>query len=109
MLRECPRHLAIDPHTHLGLEDLFPIGADELHAAQAGSTQLPQVDLGLGAQRQQISPAAQGLPGDTREFSLYSASVGVRYRFDFGGGIGSGLAVVLQRDRARVRGPYKQN
>ena len=56
----------------------------ELHAAQAGSTQLPQVDLGLGAQRQQISPAAQGLPGDTREFSLYSASVGVRYRFDFG-------------------------
>ena len=69
----------------------------ELHAAQAGSTQLPQVDLGLGAQRQQISPAAQGLPGDTREFSLYSASVGVRYRFDFGGGIDSGLQALGAR------------
>ena len=53
----------------------------ELYAAQAGATQRPQLDLGLGAQRQQISPSAQGLAGDTREFSLYGASVGVRYRF----------------------------
>ncbi len=60
--------------------------ARELHAAQAGSTQWPQIDLGFGAQRQQISPSAQGLPGDTREYSLYNASVSVRYRFDFGGG-----------------------
>ena len=47
--------------------------ARELYAAQAGTTQRPQVDLALGAQRQQISPSAQGLPGDTREFGLYNA------------------------------------
>src|SRR5574343_474738 len=65
--------------------------AQEVFAAQSGATRLPQVDLGLGAQRQQISPSSQGLQGDTREFGLYSASVGVRYRFDFGGGTNSSL------------------
>lgn len=66
-------------------------------SAQAGSTQLPQVELGLGAQRQQISPSAQGLPGDSREFNLYSASVGVRYRFDLGKGIDSSLRALAAR------------
>ncbi|MGL6205557.1 MAG: TolC family protein, partial [Giesbergeria sp.] len=75
--------------------------ARELHAAQAGATQRPQVDLGLGAQRQQTSPSAQGLPGDPREFSLYSASVGVRYRFDVGGGIDSGLRAAAARADVR--------
>ncbi|MCC6248693.1 MAG: TolC family protein, partial [Rubrivivax sp.] len=73
----------------------------ELHAAQAGSTQWPQVDLGLGAQRQQISPSAQGLPGDTREFGLYNASVSVRYRFDFGGGTDSSLRALAARAEIR--------
>ena len=76
--------------------------ARELYAAQAGTTQRPQVDLALGAQRQQISPSAQGLPGDTREFGLYNASVGVRYRFDFGGGIDSSLRALAAR--ADLRG-----
>lgn len=71
--------------------------ARELYAAQAGSTQLPQVDLGLGTQRQQISPSSQGLPGNSREFSLYSASIGVRYRFDTGGGIDSSLRALAAR------------
>lgn len=71
--------------------------AREVVSAQAGSTQWPQVELGLGAQRQQISPSSQGLSGDTREFSLYSASVGVRYRFDFGGGIDSSLRALAAR------------
>ena len=59
----------------LAAADAVLAQARELYAAQAGSTRLPQVDLGLGAQRQQTSPSSQGLPGDTREFSLYSASV----------------------------------
>ena len=75
--------------------------ARELHAAQAGSTQWPQVDLGVGAQRQQISPSAQGLPGDTREFGLYNASVSVRYRFDFGGGTASSLRALAARAEIR--------
>lgn len=75
--------------------------ARELHAAQAGATQRPQVDLGLGAQQQQISPAAQGMPGEPREFSLYSASVGVRYRFDFGGGTESSLRAQAARADSR--------
>ncbi|HNM39464.1 MAG TPA: efflux transporter outer membrane subunit [Giesbergeria sp.] len=73
----------------------------ELYAAQAGATQRPQLDLGLGAQRQQISPSAQGLAGDTREFSLYGASVGVRYRFDMGGGIDSSLRAAAARADVR--------
>ncbi len=73
------------------------VQAREMVSAQSGSTQLPQVELGLGTQRQQISPSAQGLPGDAREFSLYSASVGVRYRFDFGGGTDSNLRALAAR------------
>lgn len=81
----------------LAAADAVLTQAREVYAAQAGSTQLPQVDLGLGAQRQQTSPSSQGLPGDTREFSLYSASVGVRYRFDLGGGIDSSLRILAAR------------
>ncbi|MBL8315590.1 MAG: efflux transporter outer membrane subunit [Rubrivivax sp.] len=71
--------------------------AREVFAAQSGATRWPQVDLGLGGQRQQISPSSQGLPGDTREFGLYSASIGVRYRFDFGGGTDNSLRALAAR------------
>ena len=81
----------------LAAADAMLAQAREAYAAQSGSTQLPQVDLGMVAQRQQTSPSSQGLPGDTREFSLYSASVGVRYRFDFGGGIDSSLRALAAR------------
>lgn len=58
----------------------------ELYAAQAGSTQYPQVDAGVGAQRQRFNPGALGQTGDAREFNLYNASVGVRYNLDLAGG-----------------------
>lgn len=48
--------------------------AQELVSARSGSTQFPQVDVGLGAQRQQSNPSSQGQSGDARQFSLYNAS-----------------------------------
>jgi NodT family efflux transporter outer membrane factor (OMF) lipoprotein len=85
----------------LAAADAVLTQAREVFAAQAGATQWPQIDLGLGAQRQQISPSSQGLPGDTREFDLYSASIGVRYRFDFGGGTESSLRALGARADVR--------
>ncbi len=61
------------------------VQAQQLHDAQAGSTLYPRVDAAAGAQRQRISPSALGQPGDAREFSLYNASVGVRYNLDLAG------------------------
>jgi NodT family efflux transporter outer membrane factor (OMF) lipoprotein len=60
--------------------------AQEMRAAQAGATQLPRVDASAGGQRQRMSPSAQGLPGEGRSFSQYSASIGVRYTLDLAGG-----------------------
>ena len=71
--------------------------AQETHAAQAGSTLYPQVDAGLGAQRQRMSPSAQGLPGDARTFSLYNASVGVHYNLDLAGGNRRALEALAAR------------
>lgn len=59
--------------------------AQALQQAQSGATELPQVDLGVGVQRQHASPAAQGQSGDGRTFGLYSASVGVHYQLDLSG------------------------
>jgi len=59
--------------------------AEELYAAQAGSTLYPQVDATLGGQRQRTSPSSLGQVGDPREFSLYNAGVGVRYTLDLAG------------------------
>ena len=60
--------------------------AQELYAAQAGSSLYPQVDASLGAQRQRFSPSSSGLTGDAREFSLYNAGVGINYTLDLAGG-----------------------
>lgn len=60
--------------------------AQELLAARVGSTQYPQVDVGMGAQRLKMSPSSQGLSGDARQFSLYNASVGAHYKLDLAGG-----------------------
>lgn len=60
--------------------------ARELHAAQVGFRQSPQVDTALGSQRQNTSPSSQGLTGDGRQFNLYSASIGLHYTFDWTGG-----------------------
>lgn len=71
--------------------------AQELYSAQAGSILYPQVDAGLGAQRQRINPSALGQVGDAREFSLYNASVGVRYNLDLAGGNRRALEALAAR------------
>src|SRR5574337_2089814 len=60
--------------------------AQEIYSAQAGATLYPQVEGGIGAQRQGLSPSVLGQTGDAREFSLYNASVGVHYNLDLAGG-----------------------
>ncbi len=54
--------------------------------ARAGATRLPQANVGLGAQRQQVNNAASGLAGGERLFNLYNASVDVSYNLDLSGG-----------------------
>lgn len=75
--------------------------ARETHAALAGSTQFPQADLNTAAQRQRLSPSALGQSGEPREFSLYNASVAVRYRFDLGGGTDASLRALAARADVR--------
>src|SRR5574337_173062 len=60
--------------------------AQEIYSTQAGATLYPQVEGGIGAQRQGLSPSVLGQTGDAREFSLYNASVGVHYNLDIAGG-----------------------
>jgi NodT family efflux transporter outer membrane factor (OMF) lipoprotein len=69
----------------------------ELYAAQAGSTLYPQMDAGLTAQRQRMSPSALGQAGDAREFTLYNASIGVRYTLDLAGGNRRALEALAAR------------
>lgn len=75
--------------------------AQEIHAAQAGSTLYPQVDAGIGAQRQRLNPSALGQAGDAREFSLYNASVGVHYNLDLAGGNRRALEALAARAEYR--------
>lgn len=71
--------------------------AQEIYAAQAGSTLYPQLDGGVGAQRQRVNPSALGQVGEAREFSLYNASVGVRYNLDLAGGNRRALEALAAR------------
>jgi NodT family efflux transporter outer membrane factor (OMF) lipoprotein len=71
--------------------------AQELQAARTGSTRYPRLDAGLGGQRQRASPSAQGLAGEAREFSLYGASLGVRYDPDLAGGNRRALEALAAR------------
>ncbi len=71
--------------------------AQEVYSAQAGSTLYPLVDAGLGAQRQSMNPSALGQEGDAREFSLYSANVGMRYNLDLAGGNRRALEALAAR------------
>ncbi|AGF77361.1 efflux transporter, outer membrane factor lipoprotein, NodT family [Desulfocapsa sulfexigens DSM 10523] len=61
--------------------------ADELYAAQAGSSLYPQLGANVGGQRLRSNPGIlSGQSGDTQEFSIYNTSVGVQYTFDLVGG-----------------------
>ena len=61
--------------------------AQQDYLAQAGATQLPQLDAKLSALREQIDPTAFGIPGGKQPgpFTLYSASVNVSYTLDLFG------------------------
>ena len=69
----------------------------ELYAAQAGAKLYPQADLGIGGQRQRLSPSALGQPGEPREFDLYDAGIGVRYQLDLSGGNRRSLEALAAR------------
>src|SRR5690606_20033947 len=56
-----------------------------------------QVDAGLGALRQRISPSATGQAGDARQFGLYNASIGVQYQLDLAGGKRRALEALAAR------------
>jgi len=61
--------------------------AQQDYLAQAGATQLPQVDARVSATREQVDPAAFGITGIPQPgpFTLYSASVNVSYSLDLFG------------------------
>ncbi|WP_150428698.1 efflux transporter outer membrane subunit [Dechloromonas sp. CZR5] len=75
--------------------------AQEIYAAQAGLTLYPQVDAGIGAQRQRLNPSTLGQTGDAREFSLYNASIGVHYQLDLAGGNRRALEALAARAEYR--------
>ena len=75
--------------------------AQETYAAQAGSTLYPQVDAGIGAQRQRLNPSSLGQAGEPREFSLYDAGIGVQYQFDLAGGNRRALEALAARAEYR--------
>lgn len=59
--------------------------AQELYAAQAGSSLAPQVEGGLGIQRQGQSTVTNLEAPGGRVSTQYSASIGVNYRLDLAG------------------------
>ncbi len=71
--------------------------AQEIHSAKAGATLYPQVDAGLGALRQRTNPSALGQAGGAREFTLYDASIDVRYQLDLAGGNQRALEALAAR------------
>lgn len=75
--------------------------AQETYAAQAGSTLYPHVDGGTGVQRQRLNPGTLGQAGAAREFSLYSATIGVHYQLDLAGGNRRALEALAARAEYR--------
>ncbi|MDR0770689.1 MAG: efflux transporter outer membrane subunit [Burkholderiales bacterium] len=61
--------------------------AQEEYAARAGTSRYPAVDLGVSAARQQVNVEAMGITAipSPPPFTLYNASVGVSYTFDWFG------------------------
>jgi NodT family efflux transporter outer membrane factor (OMF) lipoprotein len=73
--------------------------AQQLYAAQSGSTRVPVVSAKLGAQRQKSNNSAIGMEGGERIYDLYNAGVNVTYTFDlFGGNKRSLEAYAAQAD-----------
>ncbi len=79
--------------------------AQQLYAAQAGSTLYPTVAGKLGATREGVNSAGQGQPGTNQNvFSLYNAGIGVSYNLDLFGGNRRALeALAAQADYQRYQ------
>lgn len=75
--------------------------ARETYAAQAGSALSPQLDAGMGAQRQRMNPSSLGQAGNAREFSLYNAGIAAHYQPDSAGGIRRALESLSARSEYR--------
>lgn len=81
--------------------------AQEIYAAQSGSTLYPRVDANIAGQRQRFSPSTSGRDGDADEFTLYNAGVGVQYNLDLAGGNRralEALAANIDYQRYRLEG-----
>jgi len=59
--------------------------AEKTFAAQSGSSELPQVNGKLGAQRQGINSANFGQSGGEKNFNLYNAGLTIGYNIDLFG------------------------
>ncbi|MGA7180773.1 MAG: efflux transporter outer membrane subunit [Thiobacillaceae bacterium] len=69
----------------------------------------PEVDLGFGFARQQLSPVRQGVSGPPTVFSLYTLSAAVSYALDVFGGerrMVEGLAAQVDVQRATAQATY---
>ncbi|OYY75108.1 MAG: RND transporter [Gammaproteobacteria bacterium 28-57-27] len=71
--------------------------AEEIYAAQAGSTQYPQINAGLNAQRQQFNPSALGQGGESKTFNLYNPNISLGYNLDLVGGNRRALEALAAR------------
>lgn len=79
--------------------------AQQIYAAQAGSTLYPTVNAKLGASRNQTNPSRFGQSkGSQNIYSLYNASVEVNYNLDLFGGNRRALeALAAQADYQRLQ------
>jgi NodT family efflux transporter outer membrane factor (OMF) lipoprotein len=75
---------ALDDSPTMALARMKLTQAQQDYLAQAGATELPQVDAKASATRERVDPAAFGIPNIPQPgpFTLYSASVGVTYALD---------------------------
>ncbi|MCB1843384.1 MAG: efflux transporter outer membrane subunit, partial [Halioglobus sp.] len=71
--------------------------AQEIYSAQSRSTLYPEINAGVGAERQRFNPIVLGQSSNAREFSLYNASVSVRYKLDLAGGNRRALEALAAR------------
>lgn len=73
------------------------VEARENYAAQAGSTELPNIDASLSATREKVDVAAFGISSvpPAAPFTLYNASVSVSYALDLFGGNRRALEALL--------------
>lgn len=79
--------------------------AQQIHAAQAGSSLYPTVDARLGLSRNQANAASAGRDGDASNiYNLYNAGVAVNYNLDlFGGNRRTLEALAAQADYQRFQ------